>query len=140
MDAIRESYDGELAEITEPMRRAVDAVRALYVDHPAGGGLHVVVDDWNVGADCIRSCYEYITTAEERLAAALLVELSQEQQATVLAIVHGHIEDLSYILECEDCGTTRSFAGRDERYKFISQHEENTGHSHYRLSRDGQIL
>lgn len=50
--------------INERVIKAVDTVKALYEVHGAGGGMHIVTDDWNCEDDNVKWCREYIMYGE----------------------------------------------------------------------------
>lgn len=41
------------------VKRAIQLINNVYEYHGAGGALHIVIDDWNVGPSFIHSCVEY---------------------------------------------------------------------------------
>lgn len=44
----------------EIVREASEAVEELYLDHGAGGGMHIVVDDWNLEDSHIEFCGRFM--------------------------------------------------------------------------------
>jgi hypothetical protein len=56
---------------------------AYYIDHPAWGSLHVVLDDGNVEDDCVRFCIEFAEQEGDEEGAELgriLMRMSKTQR------------------------------------------------------------
>lgn len=78
---------------------ASNAIDRVYAYHLAGGGLHNVVDDWNLDDGSLKFCRDYIEApgydAEperleaERACIDLLSRLSEEERAAALALQEG---------------------------------------------------
>lgn len=81
----------------ERVRLAAAAITALYVDHLAGGGLHIVTDDWNLEDSSVEFCERHMAEhgadAAERAALATLKPLSQAERASALALERGFWSD-----------------------------------------------
>jgi len=77
--------------ITDEIVAAAEAVRELYQEHPVGGCLHVVTDDWNLGDKSLQHCVAGVTTDVERLCLERLSVLTEYERATALALVEGCI-------------------------------------------------
>lgn len=83
---------------------AVPLIEAVYDHHPAGGRLHIVLDDWNLSDSNISFCvdlinknewaetYEYPRkAAQDELACAhALMGMTQQERASALAIWRGY--------------------------------------------------
>lgn len=55
-------YDkwGRPTEWNDEISRAVDLVETIYQWHPAGGLLHIVLDDWNIGDEKVAWVESYV--------------------------------------------------------------------------------
>lgn len=125
------------APVTAGMKDAVAWLYVLYQHHGAGGALHVYVDDWNLPVPADLPDYlegTVLDTVEQRCWDALGC-LSEDQQATALAIFDGHyraapdvspltmrmgfwgaekfwsdeVETLYYAAKCGICGEYKTF-------------------------------
>jgi hypothetical protein len=79
---------------TPAIRAARDLIQRVYDFNDVGGGLHVVVDDWNIEDDDLVKRYaapddgpEQVVAEEECLAA--LRALTQPERASALALYDG---------------------------------------------------
>jgi hypothetical protein len=70
-------------------RAVVPLIDAVYDDGGVGGGLHVVVDDWNLEDEHLIWCLGQGLSEDERQCAEALLALSLEQRAAALAIYDG---------------------------------------------------
>ena len=53
---------GRLDIDNEAVHAAVPLIAEVYNHHEAGGGLHIVLDDWNLEDHFVSFCQEYIKT------------------------------------------------------------------------------
>lgn len=68
---------------------AQELIDEVYVHHAAGGGLHVLLDDWNL--HCVTDRFESINDTPEQVEAELRClrafrEMTEEERASALAI------------------------------------------------------
>ncbi|MER6249399.1 hypothetical protein [Streptomyces griseorubiginosus] len=78
-------------------------IRTIYRHHSAGGLLHVVLDDWNIGDDIVEWCDGHVDEkAQEwgdepemvaacRELAPLLRGMNEAERASALAYAHGFV-------------------------------------------------
>jgi hypothetical protein len=72
----------------------VPLIAKVYDDNFVGGGLHIVVDDWNVFDECIEYCMkENDLTADEMQCAEAMLALSEDQRAAALGEYEGFTAD-----------------------------------------------
>lgn len=79
------------------VRQLRDAIEIVYGFNPAGGSLHIILDEWNIEDSSIEFCERYIaenpTTVDEdsfyRHVLSLLREATLEERASALAMYHG---------------------------------------------------
>lgn len=86
---------GRPAIDNERVRRAVAAVDALYEWHGAGGGMHIVTDDWNVEDDSVAFCRERIQRdgdERERQCLEAVALLTVDERASALAMKWGMVK------------------------------------------------
>ena len=80
--------------LTPGVACAVRAVSELYHENPVGGALHVYVDDWNLPVPVERPVSavdpERALTATEDACWRALVVLTEDEQATALALAQGY--------------------------------------------------
>lgn len=77
---------------TPPVRRAAEAIRALYAVAPTGGFLHIVTDDGNVEAEHLNFCAEELADAPEtgeghilaRAALDALLPLTEDERLSAI--------------------------------------------------------
>ena len=94
---------GRPAIVNKRTKAAADLISDVYEHHGAGGGLHVVVDDFNTDDSCVQFCKSYIESedyrqnvskarlmAEEKCICAL-AEMSEPERTTALAIHDGYL-------------------------------------------------
>lgn len=96
-----ESY-GSPVDVTPETKETVKAIRELYGYAAAGGGAHVVTDDWNLDDEDIDFCLnnqdgEYLRDKPEEAKVTLKVltllrTMTESQRATVLGIRDGFIK------------------------------------------------
>lgn len=97
-------YDkwGRPTEWNDEISRAVDLVETIYQWHPAGGLLHIVLDDWNIGDEKVAWVESYVAQEaggweeeEPEMVAAtrellpLLKAMSVAERASTLAYTEG---------------------------------------------------
>jgi hypothetical protein len=81
---------------------AVSAIELIYEYHLAGGGLHIILDDWNLDDGSLRFCRKYIEDTNydvdpEQLQAELTClelfeKLSENDRAAALGLREGYYE------------------------------------------------
>ena len=76
---------------------AVEKMREMYETHLAGGGLHIVTDDWNCEDRHVQWCRKYMTSeykadASEMACLVAFEALSEEERYSVLAVDSGFAE------------------------------------------------
>lgn len=79
--------------------RASEAIREVYDYHLSGGGLHIVIDDWNLDDGSIEFCKDHIEATgydaepdrleAERDCITALTELTEMERAAALALYEG---------------------------------------------------
>ena len=81
------------AQITPDIKNAVGWLFALYQENAAGGLLHAEVDDMNlpVSPGFPERSYREPTDLERKVR-AVLCQLTEHEQATAIAIKHGHYQ------------------------------------------------
>lgn len=87
-----ECYDeeyGAVREDTTEVRLAAEAIDRLYEAHPAGGALHVVVDDWNLEDENLAFCATQEMDEVERACFDALMPLSLSARASALGLHEG---------------------------------------------------
>lgn len=95
-DLCAQGYDTTID--TPAVRAAAEAIAEVYKHHSVSGGLHIVIDDWNIETEHVVWCRyhldEYggeagseLRAAEERCVAALL-PLSEDERASALKMAH----------------------------------------------------
>lgn len=67
-------------------RAVVPLISAVYEASCVGGGLHIVVDDWNLEDESLHWCLRQTLSDDERRCGEALAALSLEQRAAALAI------------------------------------------------------
>lgn len=82
---------GKPTIVNDRVLKAVEAVKKMYETHSAGGGLHIVTDDWNLEDDNVKWCREYMTTkykadASEMACLEAFEALSEEERYSTLAL------------------------------------------------------
>ena len=77
-------YDSPTID-TPDVRAVAVLIADLYQEHGTGGGLHVLVDDWNID---ILDGYD-LSTALERRCLEALRKLSEDERASALALHDG---------------------------------------------------
>ena len=74
----------------EGVLRAAAAVDALYEEHAAGGGMHIVTDDWNLEDEHVSFCRQWIAghagDVVERECLDAFAALSIHERASALAL------------------------------------------------------
>jgi hypothetical protein len=93
----KDCWDAESERIDSPaVRRAAELIQIVYEYHPVAGGLHVILDDWNIEDGYLaggRFPWETDTpgqiAAEEACLEALRA-LTEEERASALAIYDGY--------------------------------------------------
>lgn len=68
------------------------AVLASRID--PSGGLHIVIEDWNIESEHIQWCLDNVKdlTADERIFAYEMLKLTMDERATVMALAEGYID------------------------------------------------
>ena len=94
--------NGEPKIINEKTEAAAKLIAEVYKHHEAGGGLHIIVDDFNIERDHLLFCEQYIGRPEyvkevsasrlkaERKCLAALMEMTEDERASALAIHDGY--------------------------------------------------
>ncbi|MCW2901551.1 MAG: hypothetical protein JWO67_3816 [Streptosporangiaceae bacterium] len=80
--------DYEPVPVTPKIIEAARSIKALYEKHGAGGNLHVYVDDWNLPIEADRTDWLSPLDDVERDCWAKMSALTEDEQATALAIDH----------------------------------------------------
>lgn len=87
------SWSYPIVEVTPQIRAAVAAIDAMYDQHPTGGAMHVVTDDWNIDDDSVEWCGQDERAALggpmdglERACFGALRRLNEDERATALAL------------------------------------------------------
>jgi len=89
--------------VSDKILQTVEAIKQVYNCHLAGGGLHIVIDDWNLENERLDFCKEYIVGPEchgefaeqqkaEQACLELLYSLTLKERASALAIHDGFFE------------------------------------------------
>lgn len=92
--------------ITPAVRSVQPLIADVYGHHAAGGGLHIVLDDWNTGDGSLAFCDELIRTPsyqmdpdvtperiESELACLLILRnMTQDERSTALAVHDGYLK------------------------------------------------
>lgn len=90
------------ADVTEEIRHAAALIAEVYLQHGAGGHLHIVVDDWNIEDGYISYCSDLINQkaysdapeqlSAERAACDALMSMTVTERAVALALHDGLLE------------------------------------------------
>ena len=77
--------------------QAVSLIGKVYETNICGGGLHAVIDDWNLEAWHITSCSKWIDKSQagrvdQQELAALLLSMTLDERASALAIYDRYLE------------------------------------------------
>ncbi len=89
--------------VTERTKACAESIAKVYSHSSVGGGLHIIVDDWNIEDSNVEFCSRYIESSEhrkddeasneqirvERECLYLLKEMSLDERASALAINEG---------------------------------------------------
>ncbi len=92
--------------VNDAVKAAAELIGGVYEHHGAGGGLHVIVDDWNLDDGTVAFCANYIESeeyksnddvTEERLEAErrclrALKALTEQERGSALAIHDGYLK------------------------------------------------
>lgn len=88
---------GSPAETSPAIERAVQLIAAIYKNEPAGGPLHVVLDDWNLNGPITMPdmadgewCEETVEAVTELV--PLLASMPVVERASALARYDGFVE------------------------------------------------
>ena len=73
---------------TPLVRYAAETVKDLYGAHPAGGALHIVVDDYNVEDEHLQMVEDQCLDGLEAACLTALKALSEDERASAIAL-HG---------------------------------------------------
>ena len=57
---------------------------------PVGGGLHIVIEDWNLEDDHLTSCRKFVETEAEADLLVMLESMTLEERASALALHDGY--------------------------------------------------
>ncbi len=87
-----EGYDSP-AVITPETRAAAKLIEAVRSECPAGGELHIVIDDWNLEDDSLAFCKQYIKTDAERACHDALAKMSLDERASAMALADGYLAE-----------------------------------------------
>jgi len=90
----------DTVEITQRAKDAAEIIPVIYADCPAGGDLHIVIDDWNIEDRHVDFCMKELETSEyhqdivdaERKFLELFKAMSENERAGCLALADGFIE------------------------------------------------
>jgi hypothetical protein len=86
--------EGSPAIETPKVRRLAADIRGFLKEFPGGGGLHIVLDDWNLKRAHIRWCQregqEYGWNALADRVAAQMLKMSAAQRASALALAEDY--------------------------------------------------
>ena len=78
----------------EKVREAVEWVREVYEYHSAGGGLHIILDDFNIEDEHIELCDKWIREhgagPGEEECLALFKTMTMDERASALALEDGY--------------------------------------------------
>lgn len=71
-------------------------IEAVYEEHAGGGGLHIIIDDYNVHDSHIDMCAKDVTTDAEKACLEAFRAMTIEERVSALAIYDGCaiVEDL----------------------------------------------
>ena len=81
--------------MNDRVKAAVEATNRLYETHLAGGGMHIVTDDWNCDDSNVSYCRDYMTggeyDADESEIACLVAfeALTEDERYSALAVHEG---------------------------------------------------
>lgn len=92
--------------MSDKVKAAAELIAGVYEHHGAGGGLHVVLDDWNIEDSTVAFCQNYIETPEyrandevtsdrlgaERNCVHALKTLTEEERGSALALYDGFVK------------------------------------------------
>jgi len=88
--------------VTAKTLAVADLIAAVYEHHPCGGGLHIVLDDWNLDDASLATCADLIRNpafpdvtrkqlAAERACLRALQAMTEEERGSALAIHDGYL-------------------------------------------------
>ena len=83
---------GEPRIVNPAVRKAAQAIAALYERHAAGGQMHIVTDDWNADDDNLDFCFKHRPGSMDSLELACyeaMRQLSVEERYSALALEGG---------------------------------------------------
>lgn len=88
---------GEPAHRNDRVRAAALSVARLYEVHGAGGGMHIVTDDWNLEDSSLDFCeHQRELDDRERRVLHALRDLTFKERGAALAMWEGFVEDPVY--------------------------------------------
>lgn len=101
--------------VTDKILETVKAIERVYDFSLVGGGLHIVIDDWNLEDARLDFCKEYIAKPDydkcreqqevEQACLELLYSLSLDERASALAIHDEFFESTAMVDETNDACT-----------------------------------
>lgn len=82
--------------VNDKTLQAADAVEALYMWHPSGGGMHIVTDDWNCEDQDVEWCKRHMAEEGcdqyERDCLDAFLACTEEERYSALAIESGFFD------------------------------------------------
>jgi hypothetical protein len=92
----------------DKIKAAAELIAGVYEHHGCGGGLHIIVDDWNLEDSSLQFCEDYIEKPEyrasrndevtderleaERACLRALKAMTEEERASALALYDGYVQ------------------------------------------------
>lgn len=94
--------------VTDKVKAAAELIDGVYEHHGCGGGLHIIVDDWNLCDGSVAFCEDYIEKPEyrrnrndevsderieaERACLRALKAMTEDERASALALYDGYVQ------------------------------------------------
>lgn len=73
------------------VRNCVNLINEVYKENLGGGGLHIVLDDYNISSGYIEDCLkDYCEVEVDKECAKYMLTMSLEEQVSAVSLYHGN--------------------------------------------------